>query len=382
MARQISTERLLQSLYRSLSEPGGLTEFLEETCAATRSQVGSVHTHDFATGHGTLPTVAGTSLDSAIAYDERYAAQNILMQRTAHLLATGSVHVSDDTIPLEEMQRSDYWREYLSLLDVDHAAGICGARDAENVAMLSLWRSRRIGRYQDAERDLLDRLAPHWANACQIRRQLGVLHETITSLHASLDRVALAVVFVDANGHVCRQNRGVDELFSRADAVTLRNRKLLARDPADARRLERAINAATHGATADIGSPPQVTARLVLHDATGAVVAFASVHPLGARAAKDPLAAQAIVFIRSLFIDSTHALADALSELFGLTKTEARLAAALHGTGDLTKAAQDLCINAEAARARLKTVFDKTDTHSQSALIKLLADLRSVLGNA
>lgn len=384
MARQFSTERLLQTLYRSLDDPESLTDFLDEACAATRSQIGSVHTHDFATGQGSLPTVVGTSRDAAVAYDQRYASQNIIMQRSAHLLATGSVHVSDDEIPLEELRRSDYWREYLSLLDVDHAAGLCGTRDVENVAMLTLFRSRRIGKYQGKELELLDRLAPHWVNACQIRKKLGTLHDTISNLHAAFDRVAVAVIFIDARGNVCRINHGAERMFSRGHAVTRRNHKLVARDPADARRLNQAISAAVQNTTADIGCGPHVATRLVLHDVTGASAAFASVHPLMGGANTDPanVTANAVVFIRSLFDDSIQPLADALSELFGLTKAEARLTAALHGSGDLAHAAQSSGMNVDTARTHLKTVFDKTGTHSQSALVKTIAELRSVLGAA
>jgi len=201
-------------------------------------------------------------------------------------------------------------------------------------------------------------------------------------LHAALDRVALAVIFVDARGNVCRINHGAEIAFSRGDAVTRRNQKLLARDPADARRLNQAISAAVHGMTSDIGCGPRITTRLVLHDSAGASAAFASVHPLLGGVTNDPtnITAHAVIFIRGMFDNSIQTLADALGELFGLTKTEARLAAALHSSGDLTHTAQSLGMSADTARTHLKNVFDKTGAHSQSALVKTIAELRSVLG--
>jgi hypothetical protein len=79
--------------------------------------------------------------------------------------------------------------------------------------------------------------------------------------------------------------------------------------------------------------------------------------------------------------DSPRNVCEALAELFGLTAAEARLAADLHAQGDLAAAAASVGIGMEAERSRLKLVFDKTGAHSQVVLVKLIEELRSVLGD-
>jgi DNA-binding CsgD family transcriptional regulator len=61
-----------------------------------------------------------------------------------------------------------------------------------------------------------------------------------------------------------------------------------------------------------------------------------------------------------------------LSQAFGLTSAEAKLAATLADGTSLKEAAQELTISRETARSQLKTVFMKTDTHRQSQLVALL----------
>jgi DNA-binding CsgD family transcriptional regulator len=64
--------------------------------------------------------------------------------------------------------------------------------------------------------------------------------------------------------------------------------------------------------------------------------------------------------------------ADTLPSVFGLTKTEARLAGSLAVSHDLAQAAEALEISTGTARNHLKAIFAKTETHRQSELISLI----------
>ena len=86
-------------------------------------------------------------------------------------------------------------------------------------------------------------------------------------------------------------------------------------------------------------------------------------------------------FIRPFATDNVRDLTQALIELFGLTIAEAEFAVALHKNCDLTITANALGTRIDSARTRLKLVFDKTDVHSQQALIRLITDLGAVLGS-
>jgi DNA-binding CsgD family transcriptional regulator len=71
----------------------------------------------------------------------------------------------------------------------------------------------------------------------------------------------------------------------------------------------------------------------------------------------------------------TRLLPDILRELYGLNRSEARLALSLADGSGLPAVAASLRITRETARSTLKIVFRKTGASSQSQLVKLLAAL-------
>jgi DNA-binding CsgD family transcriptional regulator len=68
-----------------------------------------------------------------------------------------------------------------------------------------------------------------------------------------------------------------------------------------------------------------------------------------------------------------HVRASRLRELFGLTTAEARLARAMARGTSLQGFATAAGISEGTARAQLKSVFAKTNTHRQAELVALLA---------
>lgn len=382
MAQTFSYDRMLASLYRSIAEPAALVDFLEQLNLGTHSHVSAILAHDYSTGRGSLPAIVGMPANAVVEYERRYGAENIWMERIAPRLTEGFVGNSDALVPLAELRDTTFWREYLRLVDIDHCLGLCGVKDATNVAQLSLCRSHRAGNYNAAEVELAMRLAPHWVNACQIRKQFGTLHDTVLSLETALNRISLAVVFLDGNGDVSRLNHGAEKMLHSGDVVTLRNGRLFARHSVDAHRLGEVIAAATRAASLHNTTPPAAM-RLTLRNAAGVPAAFASIRPstFGSIEGRFDRQHCTIVFMRSLAAASTQDLSDALRELFGLTAAEARFAVALHAQGDLASAATSSGVSVEAARSRLKVIFDKTDAHNQAMLVKVIEELRSVLGH-
>ena len=63
-----------------------------------------------------------------------------------------------------------------------------------------------------------------------------------------------------------------------------------------------------------------------------------------------------------------------LRALFGLTSAEAKLASLIAQGTSLKEAGARLGLRRETARSRLKTVFEKTNTHRQAELVRLVVD--------
>ena len=64
--------------------------------------------------------------------------------------------------------------------------------------------------------------------------------------------------------------------------------------------------------------------------------------------------------------------AEALRATYGLTPAETRTAAALLDHGHLAEVAAKLDISLATVRTLLQRTFDKTDTHSQAELVRLM----------
>ena len=78
-----------------------------------------------------------------------------------------------------------------------------------------------------------------------------------------------------------------------------------------------------------------------------------------------------------LFVDDPNdagspASIDLYSQTFRLTPAEARLAVHLASGASLTETADEFGVTHNTVRAQLRAIFDKTETHRQSDLVRLL----------
>lgn len=213
------------------------------------------------------------------------------------------------------------------------------------------------------DRTLLARLAPHMTIARRLHVQLSERARDAEALISAFDRLVLGVVFVCENERVSYANKSAAELLGVApgftDSATLASpvpdertrawRRLLKSNAGEGR-------SAMLFAHPDDGRPLQV---LATRFSWGA-------HEGGAAAR----------FGRAMFIGDPRRRsgdpAGILHELFGLTRSEARLALLLVADCSVEEAAGLLGITLATARGVLKTVFAKTGTNRQASLVRLL----------
>ena len=183
-----------------------------------------------------------------------------------------------------------------------------------------------------------------------------------------LNAIRHAAVAIDHFGFVLDASPAAEAMFD--DSLYVRNRRLMISDPQSRSSLDALIR------------------RLI---AMPAVEAIPDVHPIVIRRVdKRPIIAKVLAVpaaARNLFLGARAILklvlvepkarpdALLLSETFGLTSAEAKLAATLSDGTSLNAAAEELNISRLTARSQLKTVFAKTDTHRQSQLVALVSRL-------
>jgi DNA-binding CsgD family transcriptional regulator len=194
------------------------------------------------------------------------------------------------------------------------------------------------------ERRILDRRRP-------ARRQWRAGHDN-------------GAVTLDENGFVVDMNAAAQAILD--DNIKIRDRRIILRDAKSRGRLKEAIDSL------------RVTPRLNPLIADPIIVPRVDKLPVVLRikpcSGETQAAAGGPRFVMTLnALDSRLGpAAPTIAKIFGLTPSEAKLASIIARGAPPAVAARELKISRETARNQLKSVFAKTDTHRQSALVALL----------
>jgi DNA-binding CsgD family transcriptional regulator len=189
----------------------------------------------------------------------------------------------------------------------------------------------------------------------------------------ALNLVRQPALVVDRLGFMIDTKAAADEMFD--SEIRVRDRQLCVIDKRAMAELGRLIDQIRTAADTE----PLPAAPIIVRRQAKPPVLIRML-PIEAAARSPFLGARALM----IFIDlAQRSIPDArlLSQIFGLTAAEAKLAALLGAGDSIECAAGRLEISPATARTQLKVVFTKTDTHRQSELTALLSRLGSFTGN-
>jgi DNA-binding CsgD family transcriptional regulator len=245
--------------------------------------------------------------------------------------------------------------------------------DDHSNAAITVQRSPNEAFFNDQEKLILEQLVPHLRRMIRLRRRLDHQTSSAAASTQAVDHLAAGVIILDHAGKILFSNQVADDIVSRADGLTAKNGRLSAWSDASA--LSRAIVAAlpTSG-VAPAGSTLRIERRnsdrpllvrvmpVDLTQCAGFVLTPASARRGAIVIINDPC---------TTFAPS----ADLLRQMFGLTPTEADIAARLAKGLSIIEIADELGIGKGTARWHLKNIQTKTDKHRQAELVILLAHL-------
>ena len=201
-------------------------------------------------------------------------------------------------------------------------------------------------------------------------------------LEAILSRIETAVLIATSRLQVVYCNPTGEALLKRGDGLLVRNGCLSTRCLRDERRLLTAF-AEVRGQC----SVPNIASRPGRQPGKGIPLAIdrgddrspyrATVFPVRCDHAIGDLTRGAVVimFVEDPDRDAEPGAAYHFSRAFQLTPAEARLAVHLGSGASLTEAAEAFGVTHNTVRAQLRAIFDKTDTHRQADLVRLLQSI-------
>ncbi len=197
--------------------------------------------------------------------------------------------------------------------------------------------------------------------------------EDAKNLVGPTDRSGIGVVLINAAGEITVCNQRAEAIVRQADGLSVMKSRLCATSSTEAEALDRLIADAAADRANQYVAPGGVAIVhrpslrqpfvLVVSRLTGAT-----------KLADDPSHPRAVVLIKDPS-KADGANPGLLIDLFGLTRREAEVAAAVVAGHGLHAAAQQLGIALTTARTHLQHVFEKTHTRRQSELTSLVLQI-------
>lgn len=363
----IDEEQLLDTIYAAALDPGLWPRAMSELSDVVGGNAAVLSRLDIVSGAGAAVVLNNNRRTLADYFGYYYRINPLqLVDDPASYVAgwTPKMLRDEDWIDRETFEASEYYNDFLRPIEAEWGVILRLGLNGHELTALSIGRAYRHGRFEDAEVAALARFHPHLIRATGLGRRYATIQQCADGLAAAVDRSRTAMMLVDADAVLLHANAAADRLIRADDALSLREGRLTARDPAGGHALSAAIAGA---ASADRSRRIAGSFELPLPGC-----------PAPLRGAAMPvLENEAALFARgcAALVSVTHPVADAgsLAAAFGLTAAEGRLAADLLAGLDLRASAARRDISINTVRSQLASAFAKTGTHRQVDLVRLLA---------
>jgi DNA-binding CsgD family transcriptional regulator len=282
-----------------------------------------------------------------------------------------SIQRDDDFFSPDDRELKDL-RERLSALRLGRFMSVGIPWEGAERLVLVLHRDCADRRDFDAEEQgVALQLIPHLRQAVQNQFRFEAARDRADAVERTVDQLRCAVVLVTPGGDVRWANRAAQGIMARQDRLWVQGDQLRTTRAEETMTLRRLIARAAAGVQHSSESPEQF---LVLGGRGNGELLQIMIHavqvdrPRSSAENTGPL----VLLILSEPCATPELPADALAELFGLSRTEAGLAAALYRGISLNEYAERRGVTVGTARFQLKQVLAKTGAHRQGNLIQQL----------
>lgn len=273
----------------------------------------------------------------------------------------------EDLVTREEQARSGFYQEWLRHLDIHHMIGAVFPAADGAIGVLGIHRPQGAGAYKGHERRQAALVLPHLQRALRLGQRFAAVSHAHAATLQALDRLDTGVLVVDGTGRVIHASDMAEQLLRENVGMAVIRGRLSLRPPALHDKLLAMVRDAMDtapgkiakpGAALAIPRPDRMPLALEVAPLRPAVSAFGEQRPCVLVFIRDPAAPIAVARLR---------------ELFGFTRTEGVVAAALGRGASLEEIAAGMGIGLATVRSHLKRILAKTGTHRQAEATALLA---------
>lgn len=357
---------LLGLLYEAVLAPEGFQAFIEACCSSFDLKAVIVFVRNAQTQEARFLWTHGFDRRWLDSYALEYAPLDLLALQMAQL-PIAAFYASNLDIPHpERFPESRFYREWIVPQGVAYAAASNILREGPWLTQVFLQRSPHQPPFSRGEIETLNRLVPHMQRAFQMRHRFTDLQLGQNLLASSLDVLAMPTLLFNEFGRLAHCNRSADALLASRQTLWVEHGHLVTRDVEATRSLDLELSKALgagQGQTSALNGVVSLPRR-------GRMPLVLMLAPMRL---KDALRMRGAALLFVFDPEATPSItADTVRQLFGLSKREAELAAALCSGCTLDELAAERGTSINTVRSQLKSVFNKTGTSRQADLVSLL----------
>jgi DNA-binding CsgD family transcriptional regulator len=223
--------------------------------------------------------------------------------------------------------------------------------------------------FSDVEKRIGELLLPHLRRAVELHVKLDALDSERRLFAATVDRLLVGTVILDAQGAIFKTNQVADEVLAEEDGLRLGRGGLQATYPTEDKELQRLIKQALAGISSTAQAVGQAMS-ITRPSGRGKLGVAVRTNPMNEWSEGKRWPA-VTVYLRDPDRKAPGSV-DVLRKLYGLTPAEALLCMQLVEGLTLDEAADQLNIRKNTARAHLRSIFSKTNVTRQTSLVSLL----------
>lgn len=368
-------DRLVARTYDAVLDPGVWPDVLSRLRRETGAVAGGIlqnsWSHDFSRGH----FVQGIDARANDDYRNHFR-HHIPWINVPELFRPGVLR-TDRTInrfynSANAFASTEYFNDWMVPQGFRHIMRAVVHCDDKECFSLFLFGDAALRGFEGKSETVFRRLLPHLMRATAIRRRLDDLQVTSSAITDAVDQLTMGVIYVDERGGVLGANRTADRMLARGDGLVTLGGRIMPARPTDGAAFDAALKRALPPRGTDAERTPPSSTTLTLSRSSDGLPLVVTLMPGGKDALALSFRMPAAVLLVADPLARPETAAESLVAVFGLTRSEARLATALVTCGRLREAAETVGITYETARSYLKVIFHKTGTRRQAELVRLL----------
>lgn len=280
----------------------------------------------------------------------------------------GQIHSGRALIDLDE--RSEFNNDWIRPNHMDDGLFVRLTAN-DHPACFIVANPRHDEPFVTAERaELATALIPHFQHALRTEKHLEDLRRDAADLAGAIDSMRQAVLVIGTDSVVLHCNLAGNGLMNQADGLTVRRGKLCALRPDVDCALQRAVADAL--GRNETGARSSTSVLCPRPSGGRAYVAHAFPFPNREHNGDGEPKALLVIVDPDNRPQPPKAM---LRNLFGLTNGEADVALRVANGQGLAPISEELSVSVATVKTHLQHVFDKTDTHRQAELVRLLSAL-------